>query len=74
MGFILGVLMGFLGALGLTGFGVWWIVFRANREAAAKFLQGCALVLACKKPAPPTVVDATEERKKQSVPTDESSC
>ena len=73
MGFILDVLIGFLAAIGLAVFGAWWIVLRANKEAAAKFLQGCALALAYKKPAP-TVVDAKEEGKKKPVPTDARLC
>jgi hypothetical protein len=73
MGFILVFLMGICGAIGLAGFGLWWIVFRANKEAAAKFFQSCALVLAGKKPAP-TVVDAKEEGTKQPVPADVRSC
>ena len=68
MGFILGLLMGFLAAFGLAGFGLWWLLLRANKEAVAKFLQGCALVLAYKKPAP-TVTDAKEEGKKKPAPT-----
>jgi len=83
MGFFVGFLMGFMAAFGLAGFGLWWLVLRANKEAVAKFLQGCALVLAYKKPAPteavakeeegkkklaPTVADAKEEGKKKPVP------
>jgi len=68
MGFVLGFLMGVLTAFMLAGFGLWWLLLRANKEAVAKFLQGCALVLAYKKPAP-TVTDAKEEGKKEPVPT-----
>ena len=73
MAFILGFLIGLMAAVGLAGFALWWIVLRANKEAAAKFLQGCALVLAYKKPAP-TVADAKEEGKKKPVPADVRSC
>jgi hypothetical protein len=69
MSFILGLLIGFIAAIGLAAFGLWWIVMRANKEAAAKFLQGCALVLAYKKPAP-VVMNAKEEGKKKPVPAD----
>ena len=59
MGFILGLLMGFIAAIGLAAFGAWWILLRANKEAVAKFLQACALVLAYKKPAPTEAVGCT---------------
>ena len=52
MGFILGILMGFLGAIGLLVFLAWLVLRRANKEAAAKFLQGFALALTDKKPQP----------------------
>jgi len=73
MAFILGFLMGFMAAFGLAGFGLWWIVMRSNKEAAAKLLQGCALVLGYEKP-PPAVVDAKEEGKKKPVPADVRWC
>ena len=56
----LGLLLGFLAAIGLAGLLVWLILRRANKEATASFLRGCALLLTYKKP--PVALNGREER------------
>ena len=69
MGFILGCLMGFMGAVGLACFGLWRVAMHANKEAASKFLQDCALFLANNKLVP-MEVNPVEEGKKKPATTD----
>jgi len=46
MGFILGLLLGLLAAIGLLGFLTWWLCSRSNNVAVAKFINGVAQALA----------------------------
>lgn len=47
MGFILGLLMGLLGAMGLVGFLAYSLCSRSNHIAVARFINGIAQALAC---------------------------
>ncbi len=51
--FVFGFLLGVLAMIGLTGTLAWWLVSGANRQAAAKLLEGFALILAAKPKPPP---------------------
>jgi hypothetical protein len=48
MGFILGLLMGLLAAIGLVGFLACWLCSRSDNVAVAKFINGLAKALAHK--------------------------
>ena len=52
MGFLLGLLMGLLAAIGLFGFLTYWLCSRSNNVAVAKFINGIALALAYKPNTP----------------------
>jgi hypothetical protein len=57
--------MGFLGAIGLLVFLAWLLLMRANKEAAAAFLRGFALLLTYKKP--PVVIPNGKVEEKESM-------
>jgi len=62
MGFILGLLMGLLVAIGLFGFLAYWLCSRPNNIALARFINGIAQALAClnkAKPVEPPSPDQT---------------
>ena len=63
MGFFLGLLLGFLAAAGLAGFGLWRIVSAPIKTLPPNSWKA-ALVLANRKPAP-AVADAEGEGKKK---------
>ena len=52
MGFILGLLMGLLAAIGLFGLLAYWLCSRSNNIAVAKFINGIAQALASKAKSP----------------------
>jgi hypothetical protein len=60
MGFILGLLMGFLAALAMVIALAWLLLMRSNKEATASFLKGCAALLTYKKP--PVTLNGQPER------------
>ncbi len=52
MGFILGLLLGLLGAIGLIGFLAYWVCSRPDSAAVAKFLGGIADAMAHRENVP----------------------
>ena len=52
MGFVLGVLIGLLGTIGLFGFVIYWLCTGSNTSALAKLIDGIAQVLAHRPQSP----------------------
>jgi hypothetical protein len=52
MGFVLGILIGLLGTIGLFGFLVYWLCTGSNTIAVAKLMDGIAQVLAHRPQSP----------------------
>ncbi len=46
MGFVLGFMMGLVGAVILFGVAAWWVCSRSDSVAVAKFINGIAQALA----------------------------